>query len=234
MAEVRKLVRCESCGAEAAYEPELIHGGCAEPFEVGEVKLFEGRDVQPLVEAARRIVQPTFAPRAYDQLREALQPFEDSKDDSTLGGDASATGDGHRPSTRVAEPGSVDDGSRLAQALAALDEIAARPTSERNPDGDEQAAETMALLARERAEGIRQELASEQQGGAVAREAARKLWEAATEHWFETDDDGDPIPLTVLLYDRSVAYPGLPIKGKELHRIGVELGFLDEQQGGER
>lgn len=45
----------------------------------------------------------------------------------------------------------------LDQALAALDEIAAHPTSERNPDGDEQAAETMALLAREHADRIRRE-----------------------------------------------------------------------------
>lgn len=43
----------------------------------------------------------------------------------------------------------------LDQALAALDEIASRPTSQRNPDGDDQAAEAMALLAREHAGRIR-------------------------------------------------------------------------------
>lgn len=50
---------------------------------------------------------------------------------------------------------SLGDSSRLSQALAALDEIAARPTSERNPDGVEQAAETMALLAGEHAKRVR-------------------------------------------------------------------------------
>jgi len=44
----------------------------------------------------------------------------------------------------------------LQEALEALDEIAARPTSQRNPDGDEQAAHTMALLAREHAKRIRE------------------------------------------------------------------------------
>lgn len=47
--------------------------------------------------------------------------------------------------------------AKLLKALAALDEIAARPTSERNPDGDEQAAHTMALLAKEHAARIRDE-----------------------------------------------------------------------------
>lgn len=41
------------------------------------------------------------------------------------------------------------------RALAALDEIAARPTSELNPDGVDQAASTLALLAREHAKKIR-------------------------------------------------------------------------------
>jgi hypothetical protein len=51
----------------------------------------------------------------------------------------------------------VDDGSALSKALAALDEIAARPTVELNPDGKDQAAEAMALLAREYAQRIREQ-----------------------------------------------------------------------------
>lgn len=43
----------------------------------------------------------------------------------------------------------------VSVTLTALDEIAAHPTTERNPDGVDQAAETMALLAREHAERIR-------------------------------------------------------------------------------
>jgi hypothetical protein len=65
------------------------------------------------------------------------------------------------------------------------------------------------------------------------RSAARKLWEAATEHWSETDDEGAPIPLAALLFDSSVASPGIPIKGKELYRTGVALGFIEEDQQGE-
>lgn len=38
---------------------------------------------------------------------------------------------------------------QLAGAVEALREIAARPTVERNPDGDDQAAHTMQLIARE-------------------------------------------------------------------------------------
>jgi len=37
----------------------------------------------------------------------------------------------------------------LAEATEALREIATRPTVERNPDGDDQAAHTMQLIARE-------------------------------------------------------------------------------------
>jgi hypothetical protein len=62
--------------------------------------------------------------------------------------------------------------------------------------------------------------------------AARKLWEAATEHWFEEDDEGEPIPLAALLYDSSTALPGIPIRGKELYRIGVALGFIEESEEG--
>jgi hypothetical protein len=40
------------------------------------------------------------------------------------------------------------------QAVAGLTEIANRPTSERNPDGDEQAAHTMQLIARETLEAL--------------------------------------------------------------------------------
>jgi uncharacterized protein (DUF433 family) len=64
------------------------------------------------------------------------------------------------------------------------------------------------------------------------REPIRKLWEAATEHWYETDDEDEPTPLGELLYDSSVALPGIPIKGKELYRIGVELGFVDASEEG--
>lgn len=61
--------------------------------------------------------------------------------------------------------------------------------------------------------------------------AARKLWEHATEHWFEEDDEGESIPLAALLFDSSTAYPGIPIKGKDLYRIGVALGFIEEGSG---
>lgn len=56
--------------------------------------------------------------------------------------------------------------------------------------------------------------------------AARKLWEAATEHWWETEGQS-PAELADALFDSSIAYPGIPIKGKELFRIGGALGFID-------
>lgn len=59
--------------------------------------------------------------------------------------------------------------------------------------------------------------------------AARKLWEAATENWYETDEDDHEIPLAELLFDSSTALPGIPIKGKDLYRIGVALGFIDAE-----
>jgi len=59
----------------------------------------------------------------------------------------------------------------------------------------------------------------------------RRLWEHATEHWFEEDEEGEPIPLSELLFDSATAYPGIPIKGKELYRIGVALGFIEEESG---
>lgn len=63
-----------------------------------------------------------------------------------------------------------------------------------------------------------------EKGGA----AAHKLWEAATEHWYgSTDQEDDDFDLAGALFDSSVAYPGIPIKGRELYRIGVQLGFLE-------
>lgn len=65
-------------------------------------------------------------------------------------------------------------------------------------------------------------------GADVAR-AARQLWEAAVELWYDVDDQGDPIPLAVSLYDSSNAYDGMPIKGRDLYWIGVALGFIEEE-----
>jgi hypothetical protein len=127
MAEVQGLVRCNDCGSEAAYEGELIHGGCAEPFNLVEVRLFEDRDIQPLVEAARKMITP-LSPAAFlketetervarfDALRDALKPF-DSKEDTTQGGDAHELPDRGLDSADVTEPGVVDDGSRLQELL---------------------------------------------------------------------------------------------------------------------
>lgn len=64
--------------------------------------------------------------------------------------------------------------------------------------------------------------------------AARQLWEAAVELWYDVDDQGDPIPLAVSLYDSSNAYDGMPIKGQDLYWIGVALGFIEEEEGAER
>lgn len=58
--------------------------------------------------------------------------------------------------------------------------------------------------------------------------AVRQLWEAATEHWQETDDEGEPIPLARQLWEDSTVLPAVGIKGKKLYRIGVALGFIDE------
>jgi hypothetical protein len=60
----------------------------------------------------------------------------------------------------------------------------------------------------------------------------RKLWEAATENWYEVDEEtGEPIPLGDLLFDSATALPGIPIKGKELYRIGLELGLIAPIKG---
>jgi hypothetical protein len=58
---------------------------------------------------------------------------------------------------------------------------------------------------------------------AKAADIARQLWEAAIEHWHDEET-----PLNEALFDSSVAYPGIPIKGKDLYRIGVALGFIEE------
>jgi hypothetical protein len=58
---------------------------------------------------------------------------------------------------QVLMPRLEQERARAAQALAALDEIANHPTAQRNPDGDEQAAASMALVAREHAERLRAE-----------------------------------------------------------------------------
>jgi uncharacterized protein (DUF433 family) len=50
--------------------------------------------------------------------------------------------------------------------------------------------------------------------------AARKLWEAATEMW-PTNEMG-------WMDQSSSAYPSASIRGKELYEIGVELGFIEE------
>lgn len=62
--------------------------------------------------------------------------------------------------------------------------------------------------------------------------AARKLWEAATTSWHETDEEtGDPVPLGRLLHrDDSFAYPGAYVRGSELYEIGVALGFIEEAE----
>jgi uncharacterized protein (DUF433 family) len=60
------------------------------------------------------------------------------------------------------------------------------------------------------------------------RSAARKLWEHATEHWSEEDGEGEPVPLSALLFDSATAHPATPIKGKDLYRIGAALGFIAE------
>jgi hypothetical protein len=49
-------------------------------------------------------------------------------------------------------------------------------------------------------------------------EATRRLWEAATYLWDEDEE----------MWDSATAYPGDPIKGKELWSIGVALGFIGE------
>jgi hypothetical protein len=64
---------------------------------------------------------------------------------------------------------------------------------------------------------------------AMAENAARKLWEAATEHWRVFEDDEDQRPLADQLFDSSVIYPGMGLKGKDLYRIGVALGFIDAE-----
>jgi hypothetical protein len=58
-------------------------------------------------------------------------------------------------------------------------------------------------------------------------EAIRALWGAATEHWLETNGQS-PAELADALFDSATAYPGLPIKGKKLHRIGVALRIIEE------
>jgi hypothetical protein len=63
------------------------------------------------------------------------------------------------------------------------------------------------------------------------KEEVRPLWEAATVNWPEDDDEGVPIPLGELLFDSATALPGIPIKGKDLYRIGVALGFIEEMTG---
>lgn len=60
-------------------------------------------------------------------------------------------------------------------------------------------------------------------------EAIKKLWEAATDHWYETDEEtGEARPLGDLLFDSSTALPGMPIKGKELYEVGVALDLVEE------
>jgi hypothetical protein len=44
---------------------------------------------------------------------------------------------------------------QLAEAVEALREIATRPAVERNPDGDDQAAHTMQMIAREALDALR-------------------------------------------------------------------------------
>lgn len=64
-------------------------------------------------------------------------------------------------------------------------------------------------------------------------EAIRKLWEAATEHWYGTTDEEDAdFDLGAALFDSACAYPGLPLKGKDLCRIGEALGFIESSNSG--
>lgn len=58
-----------------------------------------------------------------------------------------------------------------------------------------------------------------------AQKAITKLWEAATEHWHEEGRS-----LSDLLFDSSVAMPGMAIKGKDLYWIGMELGLIEERE----
>lgn len=52
------------------------------------------------------------------------------------------------------------------------------------------------------------------------RNAALVLWEAATIHWEGPEE----------LFDSSTALPGMPLKGKALHRIGVALGLTTDPE----
>lgn len=58
-------------------------------------------------------------------------------------------------------------------------------------------------------------------------DAARKLWDAATAHWY----DATSRRLQDRLHDSSVALSGEAIRGSELYEIGVELGFIEEGSG---
>ena len=62
--------------------------------------------------------------------------------------------------------------------------------------------------------------------------AIKRLWEAATYEFADFDLDGNSLPLRADdLFDSSTAYPGEPIKGKELYRIGLALGLLPDTEG---
>lgn len=96
------------------------------------------------------------------------------------------------------------------------------------------AAEVEVMLVAEHEAEIAQLEADQLTGAEVAgvevARAARQLWEAAVELWYDVDDKGDPIPLAVSLYDSSNAYDGMPIKGQDLYWIGVALGFIEEEE----
>lgn len=60
-------------------------------------------------------------------------------------------------------------------------------------------------------------------------EAIRALWEAATEEW---RDESYPSELSLAeqLFDSATVLPAKPLKGKELHRIGRALGFIEDPE----
>jgi hypothetical protein len=116
-------------------------GGEGSPGVAGpppEPHVYEASDVQPLVVAARPVLSvlenvyvdadgycsvPTRYLRA---LEKAVKPF-DSKEDKTQRGDASERRDQETDAlTRIAEPGAVDDGSRLQELLEYCENEAAK------------------------------------------------------------------------------------------------------------
>lgn len=66
-------------------------------------------------------------------------------------------------------------------------------------------------------------------GEAQERDAAKKLWDAAVEDW-DWPKENEPDSLQERLFDSPTIYPSIGLKGKELYRIGVALGFIEEME----